>query len=183
MLKQPRTGRPPPRGAARGAPYGVQLDSGMNRLGMGGRRLGRDKAHARGRCAHPLVMSHLACADEPDRAEGECQPTQAVHPIMTAGVTAPRSLSGNGRHPAGARFSTSISTRPGIGLYGGLPFKDAQPVVRLSLPVIQIRDVAEGRVRGLRRQLHRQAPDTDRNRFSRLRGRTHPSHEQHRATA
>lgn len=31
--------------------------------------------------------------------------------------------------------------RPGIGLYGGLPFAGAQPPVTLSLPVIQVREV------------------------------------------
>ena len=39
-------------------------------------------------------------------------------------------------------------TRPGIGLYGGLPFEDAAPVARLSLPIVQIRDVAEGETVG-----------------------------------
>ena len=34
-------------------------------------------------------------------------------------------------------------TRPGIGLYGGLPFAQATPVIELDLPVVQIRDVAE----------------------------------------
>ncbi|MEO1724015.1 MAG: alanine racemase C-terminal domain-containing protein, partial [Pseudomonadota bacterium] len=33
-------------------------------------------------------------------------------------------------------------TRPGIGLFGGLPFADAEPVIRLEAPIIQIRDVA-----------------------------------------
>jgi alanine racemase len=31
-----------------------------------------------------------------------------------------------------------------VGLYGGFPFADARPVVRLSLPVIQVRDVEAG---------------------------------------
>jgi len=35
-------------------------------------------------------------------------------------------------------------TRPGIGLYGGLPFLDAQPVVMLDVPVIQVREVSTG---------------------------------------
>jgi len=39
-------------------------------------------------------------------------------------------------------------TRPGIGLYGGAPYEQAEPVVHLSLPVIQIRDVAEGETVG-----------------------------------
>jgi alanine racemase len=39
-------------------------------------------------------------------------------------------------------------TRPGIGLYGGLPFEKATPVIELDLPVVQVRDVAEGEVVG-----------------------------------
>jgi alanine racemase len=39
-------------------------------------------------------------------------------------------------------------TRPGIGLYGGAPFTQAQHVVQLSIPVIQIRDVAAGETVG-----------------------------------
>jgi alanine racemase len=39
-------------------------------------------------------------------------------------------------------------TRPGIGLYGGMPFEQATPVIELELPVVQIRDVAEGEVVG-----------------------------------
>ena len=35
-------------------------------------------------------------------------------------------------------------TRPGVGLYGGAPFADAQPVLRLDIPVIQVRDLAPG---------------------------------------
>ncbi|MFV2003192.1 MAG: alanine racemase, partial [Paracoccaceae bacterium] len=33
-------------------------------------------------------------------------------------------------------------TRPGIGLYGGLPFDAARAVARLSIPIIQVREVA-----------------------------------------
>ena len=39
-------------------------------------------------------------------------------------------------------------TRPGIGLYGGAPFIEATPVVTLSLPVIQCRDVKQGETVG-----------------------------------
>ena len=38
--------------------------------------------------------------------------------------------------------------RPGIGVYGGLPFADARRVVGISVPVIQSRDVAEGETVG-----------------------------------
>lgn len=39
-------------------------------------------------------------------------------------------------------------TRPGIGVYGGLPFADAMPVVTLDVPVIQVREVATGQTVG-----------------------------------
>ena len=41
---------------------------------------------------------------------------------MTAGVTAPRSLSATGGILLGPDFHFDL-TRPGIGLYGGLPFQ------------------------------------------------------------
>lgn len=39
-------------------------------------------------------------------------------------------------------------TRPGIGLYGGLPFAEGRPVVRLDLPVVQVRELAPGETVG-----------------------------------
>jgi alanine racemase len=128
------------RAALPDAPYGVQLDSGMNRLGMEA----PDWAAARaGLEAGPLtlVMSHLACADAPERPENAAQLRQFA--AMTEGVTAPRSLAATGGILMGDAYRFDL-TRPGIGLYGGLPFADARPVVRLSLPVIQVRDVAPG---------------------------------------
>ena len=54
-----------------------------------------------------------------------------------------RSLAATGGILLGQDYHFDL-TRPGIGLYGGLPFAEARPVVRLSLPVIQVRDVAPG---------------------------------------
>ena len=34
--------------------------------------------------------------------------------------------------------------RPGVGLFGGLPFAEARPVVTLALPILQVRRVAPG---------------------------------------
>ena len=55
----------------------------------------------------------------------------------------PRSLAATGGVLLGPAYHFDLC-RPGIGLYGGAPFLDAQPVVLLSLPVIQIRDVEPG---------------------------------------
>ena len=55
----------------------------------------------------------------------------------------PRSLSATGGVLLGRDYHFDL-TRPGIGLYGGRPFTDAQAVVRLSIPVIQTRVVQAG---------------------------------------
>ncbi|MCU4654752.1 alanine racemase [Roseibacterium sp. SDUM158016] len=132
------------RHALPGAPYGVQLDSGMNRLGMEPADWAAVRAEAE---AGPLriVMSHLACADEPGHPANEAQLRRFRE--MTEGAGAPRSLSATGGILLGADYHFEL-TRPGVGLYGGLPFADATPVVSLSLPVIQVRDLAPGETVG-----------------------------------
>lgn len=123
-----------------GAPFGVQLDTGMNRLGMEPTEWSalRDIALAQ---KPVLVMSHLACADEPDHPMN-AQQLRAFHE-MTDGIDAPRSLAATGGILLGKDYHFDI-TRPGVGLYGGLPFAAAEPVIRLDLPVIQCRDLAVG---------------------------------------
>jgi alanine racemase len=66
---------------------------------------------------------------------------------MVDGVAAPKSLSATGGILLGSEFHFDI-TRPGIGLYGGLPFADADPVLRLSFPVIQTRELQAGETVG-----------------------------------
>jgi len=127
-----------------GAPYGVQLDTGMNRLGMEPDDWATSRATAEAG-ALALVISHLACADDPDHPQNAVQLDQFRE--MTEGVSAPRSLSATGGILLGPAYHFDIC-RPGIGLYGGAPFTSAQPVVRLSLPVIQTRDVAVGETVG-----------------------------------
>ncbi len=125
-------------------PFGIQLDSGMNRLGMEPAEWAalRDIALQH---APVLVMSHLACADEPDHDMNPLQLAQFTQ--MTDGISAPRSLAATGGVLLGPDYHFDV-TRPGIGLYGGLPFTQAQPVVTLDLPVIQTREVAPGETVG-----------------------------------
>jgi alanine racemase len=92
-----------------------------------------------------LVMSHLACADDPASAVNEAQ-LAAFH-AMTDGIGVPRSLAATGGLLLGPEYHFDL-TRPGIGLYGGRPFEAATPVVGLSLPVIQTRAVAAGEIVG-----------------------------------
>ena len=125
---------------APGAGFGVQLDTGMNRLGMEPAEWAalRDIALEQN---PQLIISHLACADEPDHPMNAHQ-LNAFHE-MTADVDAPLSLAATGGVLLGPDYHFDL-TRPGVGLYGGLPFIDATPVVTLDVPVIQIRNVAAG---------------------------------------
>lgn len=124
--------------------FGVQLDTGMNRLGM---------EPAEWQALRPiaeeqnltLVMSHLACADEPEHPMNARQ--LAAFREMTEGLDVPRSLSATGGILLGPEYHFDL-TRPGIGLYGGRPFEDAQPVAHLDLPVIQTRELAAGETVG-----------------------------------
>ncbi|MCA8878723.1 MAG: alanine racemase [Rhodobacteraceae bacterium] len=123
-----------------GRAFGVQLDSGMNRLGMEPAEW--DGVRARLMAAGPwLIMSHLACADEPAHPQNAAQ-LEAFRG-MTDGLGVRRSLAATGGILLGPDYHFDL-TRPGIGLYGGRPFDDARPVVTLRFPVIQCRDVAPG---------------------------------------
>ena len=124
-----------------GATYGLQLDSGMNRLGMEADELASIIAQIP--TFNPvLVMSHLACADEPEHPQNAEQ-LAAFNEMSAALPRHRRSLSATGGILLGTDFHMDL-TRPGIGLYGGDPFMDAHAVVALSLPVIQSRRVAVG---------------------------------------
>ncbi|QCO56870.1 alanine racemase (plasmid) [Pseudorhodobacter turbinis] len=123
-----------------GRPFGVQLNTGMNRLGLDS--VEWEAVAALILEAGPeLVMSHLACADEPGHQMNAAQLTEFR--AMTDGIDVPRSLAATGGILLGPEYHFDL-TRPGIGLYGGLPFETANPTVALSLPVIQLRDIAIG---------------------------------------
>ena len=127
-----------------GASFGIQLDTGMNRLGMEPAEWSavRDIAIAQ---RPTLIMSHLACVDAPDHPMNAHQ--RDTFRAMTDELDIPRSLAATGGTLLGADYHFDM-TRPGVGLYGGLPFVDAEPVVTLDLPVIQVRDVMQGETVG-----------------------------------
>ena len=127
-----------------GHAFGVQLDTGMNRLGV--EMLEWQAVAPILIDAGPeLLMSHLACADEPEHPLNEAQ-LRMFH-AMTDGTGLPRSLAATGGILLGPEYHFDL-TRPGVGLYGGLPYADALPVVSLSLPVIQTREVEVGEAVG-----------------------------------
>lgn len=122
--------------------YGIQLDTGMNRLGI---EPADWYALEREALCPTLVMSHLACADEPAHPMNAAQ--LARFRDLTDGFSFRRSLSATGGILLGPEYHFDL-TRPGIGLYGGLPFADARPVVALALPVVQTRALEVGETVG-----------------------------------
>lgn len=127
-----------------GQPFAVQIDTGMNRVGFAPADWAALRAEIL--AAGPvLLMSHLASAEVPGDAVNARQ--LALFRQMTDGTGVPRSLSATGGTLLGADYQFDV-TRPGIGLYGGLPFAAARPVVTLTLPVVQTRWVEAGEAVG-----------------------------------
>lgn len=127
-----------------GHSFGIQLDTGMNRLGMepGEWAAVRDLVMA----AKPtLLMSHLACSDQPDHPMNAQQ--LAVFQNLTDGLPVARSLAATGGILLGPDYHFDL-VRPGIGLYGGEPYSQALPVIRLQLPVVQTRSLEIGETVG-----------------------------------
>ena len=119
-------------------PFGIQLDSGMNRLGMEPEEFAIVRDQATGA---DLIISHLACADEPDHPQNAAQ--LASFREMTDGLDARRSLAATGGTLLGADYHFDM-VRPGIGLHGAAPLDAGVNTLKLSIPVIQSRLVQKG---------------------------------------
>ena len=129
-------------------PVAVQVDSGMSRLGMSPAEV--ESVAADGGAFDGLelrlVMSHLACADEPDNPANEAQ-RLAFEALRQKLPQAPASLANSSGIFLGEDFRYDLA-RPGAALYGvnPTPGKDnpMQQVVRLDAKVIQTRDLEAG---------------------------------------
>jgi alanine racemase len=117
--------------------FGIQLDSGMNRLGIEPAEWTALRNIAL-RQMPTLIMSHLACADDPDHPMNQQQ--LQTFKDMTADISVPLSLAATGGLLLGPDYHFDLC-RPGVGLYGGEPYDEAKAVVTLDLPVIQVRDL------------------------------------------
>lgn len=131
-------------------PAALHVDTGMNRLGLSPAEA-VNVAEGRDELGFPLVlvMSHLACADEPDhplnaRQLEDFRAIAALFPDVRASLS----------NSAGALGDPAYHfdlVRPGIAVYGGRPRRDIaplRPVARLELRIAQIRHVHEGETVG-----------------------------------
>jgi len=126
------------------SPFAIQIDTGMNRLGMEPAEWAEVAGFALDH-GPVLLTSHLACADDPADPMNEGQ--LALFRALTDGIAVPRSLAATGGILLGPAYHFDL-TRPGIGLYGAAPFGMGLPAVRLSLPVIQTRELEPGETVG-----------------------------------
>jgi alanine racemase len=128
-------------------PAALQLDSGMSRLGLplaGAELLAHDAAFA-DEIDLRLVMSHLACGDEPDHPGNAAQLAAfAAGRALFPGVPASLANSGGSFLPEG--FHGDL-VRPGVALFGVDPGPAAtglQPVATLHARILQTREIAAG---------------------------------------
>lgn len=129
-------------------PAVLQFDTGMSRLGIPPEeRAAVAAALAAGTGVDVLfVMSHLACADEPEQPQNGAQHEtlrQIADDFPQYGVC----FANSGGIFLGPQYH-GILARPGIALYGGAPNttrpNPMEAVVRLDLAVIQTRTVPAG---------------------------------------
>ena len=102
----------------------IQVDTGMNRLGLTGEDVSILAAEHKARLAGidlVLVMSHLACADDlgPD-APMNRQQLARFRAALAVLPSAPASLAASSGTFLGRDFHFDL-VRPGVGLYGGNP--------------------------------------------------------------
>ncbi len=124
--------------------FGVQLDTGMNRLGMEPHEWETVKEFILS--LNPvLIMSHLACADEPNHKMNATQ--LSTFRTLTDKINIRKSLAATGGILLGPEYHFDL-TRPGIGIYGCSPMQNCLPVLKIDIPVIQIRKIKSGETVG-----------------------------------
>lgn len=126
----------------------LQFDTGMSRLGLSAEEATALASHESFQdwVEVRLVMSHLACADEPDNAQNRDQ-LDAMRRLAALFPEAQQCFANSGGIFLGSDYHGALA-RPGIVLYGGAPMVERanalEPVVRLDLRVVQTRTVAAG---------------------------------------
>jgi alanine racemase len=129
-------------------PCALHIDTGINRLGLSlaeFERLLADNMTMEGLNIE-LVMSHLACADEPGHPLNERQ-RQLFGQVRARLPAVPASFANSSGIFLGREFIAEL-VRPGIALYGGNPqpglANTMLPVVFLEAAVLQVRQIEAG---------------------------------------
>lgn len=132
---------------AAGGMCDVMVDTGMNRLGLSVEQVGEGLLDG---LRIDTLMSHLACADEPDNPLNDAQHAALASLAGQTGA-ARMSLSNSAGIALGREYHMDL-TRPGISLYGGVQVDSLVPHIRqVAFPeaqVIQRRRVGPGETVG-----------------------------------
>lgn len=121
-------------------PVAVHVDTGMNRLGFPA-AVGADtfKGHE-----ISLLITHLACADEPEHPVNALQ-LERIKALKLRFPGVPLSIGNSAGVLNGSDFQGGL-VRPGIGLYGGNPWtgrpNPMRTVAALEAQVVQMRSLA-----------------------------------------
>lgn len=135
------------RSAARALPAALQVDTGMSRLGLSpdaALEAANDPTLAK-EVDLRLLMTHLACGDEPARVENEKQ-LRRFEAIAAHFVGVPTSISNSAGAFLPRTFHRDV-VRAGVALFGVAPVGEArslQSVVRLDARILQIRTIEAG---------------------------------------
>ena len=119
------------------APAALNFDTGMNRLGIRPWQANDAKALLDDSTI-VLLMSHLACSDQPEYGMNALQRDLFVE-LADQWPEVPRSLSATGGICLGQDYCFEL-TRPGIGLYGGFISENfrSECVVTLETPLLNV---------------------------------------------
>jgi alanine racemase len=124
-------------------PAAIQVDSGMVRLGFSPAEAMSLEAADLAGLEPQLLISHLACADEPAHPSNEAQ-RQCFERVRARMPGWPASFANSSGIFLGTGWLFDLC-RPGIALWGGNPRPGApnpmEPVVRLEAPVLEVLEV------------------------------------------
>ncbi len=127
-------------------PACLHFDTGMNRLGLKPEDAPAVKTMLDGR---PVgwVMTHLACADEPEHVLNQTQ-RQSFEPVQDHWPDAVHSIAATAGSYLGPDYGLDM-IRPGIGLYGGGPPRDGlKHGLTLEAPILQLFEGKSGETTG-----------------------------------
>lgn len=129
-------------------PAALHVDTGMNRLGVSpseAETLAGNGALEGVRLS--LLMSHLACADDPAHAMNAQQLAAFRKACALFPQAEARSLANSAGTLLGPDYAFDL-IRPGIGLYGGAPLLETSPplasVATVEAPILQVRRLGAG---------------------------------------
>lgn len=134
--------------AGRDPSYALHVDTGMNRLGLTlDEALALAGGGANERAVKPVhIMSHLACADEPEHPLNRRQ-LESFQRVAAAFPGIESSLANSAGIFLGPDYHFDL-TRPGIALYGGNPINGGanpmRPVATAEARIAQIRKAKAG---------------------------------------